>query len=445
MRKLLITTIITLSSLTTFAQNDYEHQFSKPFSQVMQEISKQFGVKFKYNVDTTGVVVKYADSRIRPYSLEETLKNVCGSVDFVAWEAGKNTWRIKPYEYMRRKPEDGRKFTAYLTSLYNNKEEWEARRELLKKEVRERLGIDSVLAKCYENPEMQFGETRKYDGYEVQNFRLPIMEGRSICGSIYSPRITKSGNKRGMKRIPALRKFPLIICPAGHFAGGRYNPDLQKRYATLARMGAIAVSYDIYGWGQSEEEVGKAAHETAEAHIMQTIHGLKILDFMYKDRIDLDKSRIGCNGGSGGGSQTVLLTLLDDRFTASCPTVSMCSWFDGGCPCESGMPIHRSGNQTCNMELAACFAPRPLMVISDEGDWTETVPTVEFPFLQKIYGFYDATDNVRNIHLQGERHDFGPNKRKGVYEFFTSVFNMNKRMVDEDKVTIESEEMLRFK
>ncbi|MCF0243516.1 MAG: hypothetical protein HUK06_01985 [Bacteroidaceae bacterium] len=398
----------------------------------MDELSKQFGVKFKYNVDTAGLVVKYADSRVRPYSIDETLKNICAPFDFVAWDQGKNTYKIKPFEYPRRKPEDGEKFTAYLTSLYNNKVEWESRRDLLKKEVRERLGIDPYLARSYE-PKPEFGKIRKYDGYSVQNFRLPVMEGRTICGSIYTP--AKSSAKQ---------KSALIICPAGHFAGGRYNPDLQKRYATLARMGAIAVSYDIFAWGQSEEEVGKEAHQTPEAHIMQTIHGLKILDFMIK-RKDVDAGRVGCNGGSGGGSQTVLLTLLDDRYTASCPVVSMCSWFDGGCPCESGMPIHRSGNQTCNMELAACFAPRPMMVVSDGGDWTSTVPAVEFPYLKKVYGFYAAQDNVYNVHLPNERHDFGPNKRQAVYDFFCNVFALDKSKLDESKVTVETEELLKYK
>lgn len=413
------------------AQNDYDHQFSKSFSQVMAELSEQFGVKFKYNVDTTGVVVKYADARIRPYSIDETLKNICAPLEFVAWDEGKNTWKIKPFEYPRRKPEDGAKFTAYLTQLNNTKDKWESRREELKKEVRRLLEIDPVLAKCYE-AKPQFGKVRKYDGYTVQNFRLPIMEGRSICGSIYTP--IKSSAKN---------KSPLIICPAGHFAAGRYNRDLQTRYATLARMGAIAVSYDIYAWGESEEEVGAEAHRTPEAHIMQTVHGLKILDFMIQ-RKDVDKTRVGCNGGSGGGSQTVLLTLLDDRYTASCPTVSMCSWFDGGCPCESGMPIHRACNQTCNMELAACFAPRPMMIVSDGGDWTSTVPEVEFPFLQQIYGFYEAKDKVFNVHLPNEKHDFRKNKRKAVYDFFGNVFHLDTSMIDEEKVTIEKENDMRF-
>ena len=105
---------------------------------------------------------------------------------------------------------------------------------------------------------------------------------------------------------------------------------------------------------------------------------------------DIDTSRIGTNGGSGGGTHTVLLSVLDDRFTASAPVVSLASHFDGGCPCESGMPIQLSAGGTCNAELAATFAPRPQLIVSDGGDWTASVPTLEFPYLQRIYGFYRA-------------------------------------------------------
>ena len=55
------------------------------------------------------------------------------------------------------------------------------------------------------------------------------------------------------------------------------------------------------------------------------------------DRKDIDKRRIGVCGGSGGGTLSVFLTLLDERYTAAAPAMSFTSHFDGGCPCESGM------------------------------------------------------------------------------------------------------------
>ena len=64
------------------------------------------------------------------------------------------------------------------------------------------------------------------------------------------------------------------------------------------------------------------------------------------------------------------------------------------------------------------FAPRPMLVVSDGGDWTASVPTLEYPYLQRVYGFYGAKDRIVNVHLPKERHDFGPNKRNAVYDFF---------------------------
>ena len=51
-------------------------------------------------------------------------------------------------------------------------------------------------------------------------------------------------------------KHALIICPNGHFGQGRYRKDQQQRMATLARMGAVCVDYDLYGWGESALQVG---------------------------------------------------------------------------------------------------------------------------------------------------------------------------------------------
>ena len=84
-----------------------------------------------------------------------------------------------------------------------------------------------------------------------------------------------------------------------------------------------------------------------------------------------------------------------------------------------------------------------MLIVSDGGDWTSSVPTLEYPYLQRIYGFYGAQDQVRNVHLPNERHDFGKNKRQAVYDFFIDVFGLNRDMLDESKVTIESEEQLK--
>ena len=425
--KRLILPALLLFGITASAQT-YETKYTRPLSDILGDVSKRFGVKLKYNVDTTGLKLTYADFRVRPYSIEETLTNILAPFDFKAVKQNDKLYKIKPYEYPRRQPEDGMKLIPYLSSLYADKAAWEARKDTLRPEVRLRLGIDKLLPLCSKDAP-EYGKIRKFDGYTVQNFRLKTVNGHTVCGSIYAPR------SKG--------KHPLIICPNGHFSNGRYGTVQQQRLGTLARMGAICVDYDLWGWGESADEVGSKAHQTPEAHVMQALNGIRILDWMIQ-RKDVDKTRVGVNGGSGGGTQAVLLSVLDDRYTASCPVVSMSSWFDGGCPCESGMPIQLAGGGTCNAELAAMFAPKPMMVVSDGGDWTSTTPELEFPYLQRIYGFYGKTDNVKNIHLPKERHDFGPNKRNAVYKFFIETFNLDASKLDESKVPIEEENALRF-
>lgn len=425
--KRLILPALLLFGMTAGAQT-YETKFTRPLSDVLGDVSKRFGVKLKYNVDTTGLKLAYADFRVRPYSLEETLNNILAPFDFKAVKQNDKLYKIKPYEYPRRQAEDGMKLVPYLSSLYADKAAWEARKDTLRKEVKTRLGIDKLLAVCSKDAP-EYGKIRKFDGYTVQNFRLKTANGHTVCGSIYAPK--------------GKGKHPLIICPNGHFSNGRYGTVQQQRLATLARMGAICVDYDLWGWGESADEVGSKAHQTPEAHVMQALNGIRILDWMIQ-RKDVDKTRVGVNGGSGGGTQSVLLSVLDDRYTACCPVVSVSSWFDGGCPCESGMPIQLAGGGTCNAELAAMFAPKPMMLVSDGGDWTSTTPELEYPYIKRIYGFYGAADKVMNVHLPKERHDFGPNKRNAVYKFFIETFKLDASKLDEDKVVIEEENALRF-
>ena len=64
-------------------------------------------------------------------------------------------------------------------------------------------------------------------------------------------------------------KHALIICPNGHFGGGRYREDQQQRMGTLARMGAVCVDCDLFGWGESALQVGSADTVVVRRTIIQ--------------------------------------------------------------------------------------------------------------------------------------------------------------------------------
>lgn len=419
--------VVLAFSFSAKAQLSFENKFERPLGAVLNEISERFKVRFSYEIDTVGKKLPFADSRIRAYSLEETLTNVLVQFDYKFVKQNDSYYKLKTYEHHRRTEDEGKKMLDFLSATYSDKNAWESRRACLKSEIREKLGIDKLLSKRV-NSKPILSKIRKFDGYTVQNFALETLPGLYTAGSIYTP--ASKGN------------HALIINPNGHFGQGRYREDQQQRMATMARMGAVCVSYDLFGYGESALQVGSAAHRSSAAHVIQLMNGITILDYMLT-RKNIDKNRIGASGGSGGGTQTILLSALDDRFTAIAPVVMLSSYFDGGCPCESGLPVTASCGGTNNAEIGALFAPKPMLVVSDGKDWTATVADVEFPYLKNIYRFYNAENNVKNVHLPEEGHDFGINKRKAVYDFFASEFSLDKSKLDEKLILIEPEDALK--
>lgn len=115
--------------------------------------------------------------------------------------------------------------------------------------------------------------------------------------------------------------------------------------------------------------------------------GKRALDFL-SQLPNIDQDRIAMTGEYGGGTQTFLLSALDNRIKVSVPVVTVSSYFFGGCHCESSMPIHvRENHTTSNVEIAACVASKLMLLISGGVDWKKYNPEVAFPHIKKIKAF----------------------------------------------------------
>jgi dienelactone hydrolase len=249
---------------------------------------------------------------------------------------------------------------------------------------------------------------RKGDGYTVENVAFESLPGYWVTGNLYLP------------EKPA-ESLAGVLCPHGHYADGRLEAYTQVRCAALARMGAAAFAWDMVGYGESRP----VPHRHSETLRLQTHNSLRAVDFLLSLG-NVDEERLGVTGESGGGTQSFLLAAVDPRIDASAPVVMVSADFYGGCICESGMPIHKHGDyEANNVEIAACIAPKPLLLISDGEDWTKNVPTLEFPHVRRIYGFFDAAPNVANAHFADEGHDYGPSKRQAMYPFMAKHLKLD--------------------
>lgn len=319
-----------------------------------------------------------------------------------------------------------------FASSWNDLESWGNRADIIRKGIIEGMKLDKM-PKIEGNFNARITNTRTFNGYIVENIVIESFPGFYITGNIYRPLNTKGKNAA-------------ILSPHRHPIDSRLQEDVQYRCAVLARMGAVVFAYDMVGGGDSKQV---NSHNIPIALLLQTWNSRRVLEYLLS-RPDVDSERIGMTGGSGGGTQTFVLTAIDDRVKVSVPAVQVSVHFFGGCVCESGMPIHRSkDHQTNNVEIAALCAPRPMLLISNGNDWTRNTLRIEYPYIQKVYALYDAEHKVENAHFPAEKHDYGYSKRSVMYNFFAYHLKLNTGKVSwsptisEDFVTILPQDQLR--
>lgn len=391
------------------AQTSEDH-FRTPLKQVLEGIHDRYALRIEYDDDQVkDKWVDYGPWRYRGDG-ERTLTRVLAMFDMDAEKDASGVYHVRSFQYHERSPEEGLADLRRLEGLYSDKAGWEQRRAELQQGFRRILGLSGFPKKPASAPKLT--PIRKYKDYTVQNFSLETLPGVYLCGSIYRPLKVKG-------------RIPVVFNPDGHFDSARYRVDGQLRAANLARMGMLSVSYDLFGWwGESELQVMRHTHFRSHVQPLQ-VHNATLLFDWILSMPEADNARVAITGASGGGSQTMLMTALDDRIKVSVPVVMMSSFFAGGCPCESGMGIHLCAGGTNNVEMAAMAAPRPQLIVSDGDDWTRLVPQNDMPFLRRTYGFYGAQAKLQDVYLGKEKHDYGISKRQAMYAFLDEQFKLN--------------------
>lgn len=299
---------------------------------------------------------------------------------------------------------------AAFGATYDNADQWYARAVAIRQGVRRGAKLETLPPPCDLKP-IRHG-VRQQDGYTVENVAFESLPGFWVTGNLYLPDSLSED-------------APGVLCPHGHMVDNRMHEQTQKRCAALARLGCVVFAYDMVGYGES----APVPHHHAETLRLQTYNSLRAVDFLLALGI-VDENRLAVTGESGGGTQSFILSCIDDRIDLSVPVVMVSAHFYGGCVCESGMPIHKIGDhETNNVEIAATLAPKPQLIISDGDDWTANVPTIELPYMQRVYRLCGAEANIENAHFADEGHDYGPSKRKAMYAFVAKHFKLDLKRI----------------
>jgi dienelactone hydrolase len=290
---------------------------------------------------------------------------------------------------------------------YRTRAQWETRAAHLRKQILSAAGLYPLFDKTPLKP-LVFGRLDNKD-YTIEKVALETTPGYWLAGNLYRP-----AGQPG--------RHPAIASPHGHWSYGRLeNQQLASvpgRAANLARQGYVVFIYDMVGYNDTVQ----TPHAFGSRQEMlwsfgplglQLWNSIRVVDFL-TTLPDVDPESIGATGASGGGTQTFLLSAVEDRIKFSAPVNMISGIMQGGSPCENA-PGLRIG--ASNLEIGAMMAPRPMLMVSATGDWTRNTPQSEYPQLKHIWELYDAAERVANVHIDAP-HNYNQNSREAVYRFF---------------------------
>jgi len=281
------------------------------------------------------------------------------------------------------------------------------------REIREHILVSCGLWPMPEKAPLRaeiFGRIDR-DGYSVEKVHIQTYPGCYLAGNLYRP--------RGQGQGP----FPGVLNPHGHWKNGRLEDQvlgsIAARCISFARQGMVAFCYDMVGYNDTAQVNHKFASDPGNQLWGISLMGLQLwnsiraLDFL-GTLPDVDRSRLGCTGASGGGTQTFMLGAVEDRLAAQAPNVMVSHSMQGGCLCENapGLRVDFS-----NMEFSAAAAPRPQILVAATGDWTKTTPTIEGPAVAGIYRLFGAEERFRSVRFDYD-HNYNQTSREAVYEWF---------------------------
>ncbi len=287
---------------------------------------------------------------------------------------------------------------------------WEDRKAFLRKQILVSTGLSPMPDKTPLHPQI-FGKIEER-GYTIEKVLIETLPGFFLGGNLYRPRDGKA-------------KHPGILNPHGHWQYGRLeNEPIDSGPAfgiSLARQGYVVFACDMVGYTDTIQVPHRFGSATERLWSfgplgLQLWNAIRGLDFL-SSLDDVDATRLGAAGASGGATQSFLLAAIDDRVQFDSPVNMVSAIMQGGDLCENapGLRLH-----TSNVEIAAMFAPKPMLLVSDTTDWTRNMPNEEYPAIKQVYELYGKGDQVSMVQIEAV-HNFNQQSREAVYKFFAEV------------------------
>lgn len=271
------------------------------------------------------------------------------------------------------------------------------------------------------------GEIPSGPGLRRRKFRYEIVPGFYTTAVLYEPRSLNG-------------KAPAVLNLMGHFSSSGKAEAFQQTFCiNQALRGMIALNLEWLDMGESNRP--ENAHWFAADLDLAGLNGVGLfylamrrgLDFLYNDP-DVDRSRIGVTGLSGGGWQTIILSSLDERVAVSIPVAGYVSLKGRAerLPEEPGDIEQNATDLVAGQDYStftAMRAPRPTLLINTaEDDCCFRAPLVRpyiFDAVRRFFHLYGRDDDFEFFQETAiSAHNYGPGSREHAYRFFAKHFQI---------------------
>jgi len=243
--------------------------------------------------------------------------------------------------------------------------------------------------------------------------------------------------------------FPCVISPLGHVSEGKLHRSYQIVFQNLARKGFAVFTWDPPGQGErfqyplhgtdrsrfdptgEHEQFGWPAFLVGSTTTQFEVwDAVRALDYL-ATRSEVDMSRIGCCGHSGGATQTMFLCALEPRIEAAVvveghtENVAGANYDPPGAYADAEQNIVGSLKAGLDRgDLLSSFAPKPLLICYTPIDVGTTYSahyeqgTREiFHESKDMYSLFDASDRVE-ISVSNVPHEYDFFHRRATYNWF---------------------------
>jgi cephalosporin-C deacetylase-like acetyl esterase len=270
-------------------------------------------------------------------------------------------------------------------------------------------------------------------GVRITRLVYESLPGVPVAGLLYqldAPAAAGSGKRPGV----------VFVC--GHQGTAKRVAEFQGVCLDLALHGLVTLVIDPWGQGERHQYpapsggrtlVPTGTFEHSYSGLQCLLTGGGVCRYFAWDAVravdvlaalpEVDPARVGVAGNSGGGVQTTMLMMADERLAAAMPCTfitALPQFFRTGQTLDSELCFAASlAAGIDHADLLAGFAPKPLLVGAAAYDYFPVEGTEHaFQEARRLYALQDAADRIR-LTVGRHLHSFGPDLREAAVRFFT--------------------------